>query len=144
MKDELRYEYDPQSVNEVVDSTEGTGNYIALRKVRWNPNAEFKYDIRKYFVKSDGTEVAGKGFSFMSEEGPDTLTEVMVGNGFGNTDSLVNLLMGRGEEFVTALARATQLNSQDFLRDFNMCLSEVTKEEQNKPVNAKEMLGKLL
>jgi hypothetical protein len=140
---DLNYEYDKDSINEVVDEAPGSDNYIAIRRIRWKPEAEFKLDIRKYFVKPDGSEFPGKGVSFMTEDGPHMLTECLVANGFGNTEKVVDAVSAR-DDFVTELARSTLGNKDVFLSDLNNAYSEVVNDEKNKVVDAKEMLGQLL
>lgn len=78
-KDNLHLEIDP-SLDEVFD--EGSGStFLALRKLRWSETSEFKVDIRKWYVNRDGEEVAGKGVSFLTEDGPTNLAVAMAKHG---------------------------------------------------------------
>ena len=72
------------SINEVIDELPGN-SFIALRKLRWNENATFRLDIRKWYTNSQGEEIAGKGVSFMTDEGPANLIECLLKNGYGDT-----------------------------------------------------------
>ena len=63
MPREFNLELDP-SVDKIFDETPGN-SFLAVRKLRWNQNSEFKLDIRKWFTNSNGEEIAGKGVSFM-------------------------------------------------------------------------------
>lgn len=60
---------------------------IFFRRVSWG-GRDAKPEIRKWYV--DGTsETPGKGFSFMTEEGPDELVKVMTEVGCGKTDEIL-------------------------------------------------------
>ncbi|MGL5749330.1 MAG: hypothetical protein ACRCXT_02295, partial [Paraclostridium sp.] len=69
--------------------------FLAMRKVRWSENGEFKLDLRKYYINSDGEEVVGKGLSFMTEEGPHELTKSLIDNGYGHTQDIIEGVMNR-------------------------------------------------
>ena len=86
------------SINEVID--EGTGNsFIAMRKLRWNETGTFKLDLRKWITNADGQEIAGKGFSFITEEGPENLVNALLKHGFGDTRKTLEGIQDR-EDFV--------------------------------------------
>lgn len=97
MAKEFQLELDP-SVDEVIDEVPGN-SFIALRKLRWSPNAQFRLDIRKWFTSSTGEEIAGKGVSFMTPEGPDNLIEALLKIGCGDTRKTLNGLKDR-EDFL--------------------------------------------
>lgn len=85
-------------INEVFD--EGVGSsFLAFRKIRWNENSPYKLDIRKWFTNADGTETAGKGVSFMTEQGPHELTKVLLKHGFGETRDILDSIKER-EDFL--------------------------------------------
>lgn len=110
MAKEFRLEID-DSINEVFD--EVTGNsFLALRKLRWTENGPFKLDIRKWFVNSNGEEVAGKGVSFMTEEGPDNLIEALLKHGYGDTRKTLNGIKDR-EDFNIAIKEIIMENDID-------------------------------
>lgn len=110
MAKEFKLEID-DSINEVFD--EVTGNsFLALRKLRWTENGPFKLDIRKWFVNSNGEEVAGKGVSFMTEEGPDNLIEVLLKHGYGDTRKTLNGIKDR-EDFNIAIKEIITENDID-------------------------------
>ena len=77
------------SINEVIDETPGN-RFIALRKLRWSPEAPFKLDIRNWYTNAEGEEIAGKGLSFMTEEGPANLIEALLKHGKGDTRKTLN------------------------------------------------------
>lgn len=83
MSKELQLELDP-SIDEVIDEIPGS-SFIALRKLRWNPTSSFKLDIRKWYTSNTGEEIAGKGVSFMTDQGPDNLIQALLSHGYGDT-----------------------------------------------------------
>lgn len=99
------------SINEIVD--EGAGNsYIALRKLRWNEDAPFKLDIRRWYINSNGEEIAGKGLSFITDEGPHNLTEILTRNGFGRTDVILDNIKNRQDFLYEAKRVLDELGSE--------------------------------
>ena len=84
------------SINEVFD--EGVGNsFLALRKLRWNENTPFKLDIRKWITNSNGEEIAGKGFSFITEDGPNGLVKALLKHNFGDTRDILDSIKTRDD-----------------------------------------------
>lgn len=83
MARELQLEIDP-SIDEVIDEVPGS-SFIALRKLRWSPTSSFKLDIRRWYTNNTGEEIAGKGISFMTEQGPDNLIQALLKHGYGDT-----------------------------------------------------------
>ena len=67
---------------------------LALRKIKWGDSDNVKLDLRKWYNTNDG-ETVGKGFSFLTDEGPHELTKVLVENGYGYTKDIVNALKTR-------------------------------------------------
>jgi len=80
--------------------------FLAMRKVAWfnkdkgiEPSEEkAKLDMRKWTANDNGNDIPLKGFSFLTEEGPHSLTEALVDNGYGKTPKLLNSLKKR-EDF---------------------------------------------
>lgn len=93
--------YKVGDMDEIVD--ELGSQFIALRKLAWVPKDEecespnYKLDIRKWRTNSDGEEVAGKGVSFLTDEGPHELIHVLVDNGYGDTEKILRSIMGRDD-----------------------------------------------
>lgn len=86
------------SINEVFD--EGQGNsFLAMRKLRWNESGTFKLDLRKWITNAEGEEIAGKGFSFITEEGPANLVNCLLKHGYGDTRKTLEGIQDR-EDFV--------------------------------------------
>lgn len=80
--------------------------FLAMRKVAWfnkdkgiEPSEEkAKLDMRKWTANDNGNDIPLKGFSFLTEEGPHSLTEALVDNGYGKTSKLLTSLKKR-EDF---------------------------------------------
>lgn len=108
---ELKLELD-DSINEVIDEAPGSNSFIALRKLRWREGAPFKVDLRKWFVNGDGEEIAGKGVSFMTEEGPDNLVKALLKNGYGDTLMTMEAMKDR-EDFLPCLKEVITSNNID-------------------------------
>lgn len=80
--------------------------FLAMRKVAWfnkdkgiEPSEEkAKLDMRKWTANDNGNDIPLKGFSFLTEEGPHSLTEALVDNGYGKTPKLLTSLKKR-EDF---------------------------------------------
>lgn len=71
--------------------------FLSLRKISWS-GREPKLDLRKWYIDKEGNETVGKGISFLTEEGPNELTKILVDNGFGDTNELMESLSKR-EDF---------------------------------------------
>ena len=110
MPREFNLEID-DSINEVIDETPGN-RFIALRKLRWSSEGQFKLDIRNWYTNSEGEEIAGKGVSFMTEEGPDNLIEALLKHGYGDTRKTLNGIKDR-EDFKVAVKEIIQENNID-------------------------------
>lgn len=84
------------SVDEVFD--EGVGSsFLALRRIRWNENSPYRLDIRKWFTNADGSEVAGKGVSFMTEQGPHELVKALLKHNYGETREVLDSIKDRDD-----------------------------------------------
>jgi hypothetical protein len=89
------------NLNEVFD--EKGSMFLAMRRVQWceegkEPEREkAKLELRKWRITPEGEERADKGFSFLTEDGPDELTKVLVHNGYGNTKEILKELKERSD-----------------------------------------------
>jgi len=108
---EFKLEIDNE-VDEVIDEVPGS-SFIALRKLRWSDSGSFKLDIRKWYTNSEGEEIAGKGVSFMTEEGPDNLIEALLKHGYGDTRKTLNGIKDR-EDFLPAVKEIITEKGVDF------------------------------
>ena len=99
----MAFEY---KVNPDFDFTfdEKGNTFLALRKLSWGGGKPEKLELRKWYNSADGTETPNKGFTFLTEEGPHELTKVLVEQGFGYTDDILNGLKDR-EDFKSSLSK---------------------------------------
>lgn len=89
MSREFTYSVDPD-FDYTVDEKGNT--FIALRKIDWGNKGEYKLDIRKYYASEAG-ETMSKGLSFLTDEGPDELTRVLLETGYGDDEEIANTLL---------------------------------------------------
>lgn len=94
-----QYEYDPDGVNRIID--ERGNQAIVLRKVRWQPDKEFKLDLRKCIFDADG-EKQYKGISFLTDEGPNELVKVLLEEGYGDPDEIAKIIHTRRSDIKQA------------------------------------------
>lgn len=109
--------------------------FCALRKVAWwNPDkrdeeptaADAKWELRKWRANDDGTDTANKGMTFLTEEGPHNLAEMLVDKGFGVTKKLLGSLKKRDnfKDSVEHMYDEEEINSEEFFDARNELLSE--------------------
>lgn len=89
---EVKCVIDPE-MDRIVD--ERGNSYIALRRVSWF-DKEPKLEIRKWISTEDGDR-AQHGVTFLTEDGPNDLTDALIEEGFGNTQNIIRSLSKRGE-----------------------------------------------
>lgn len=74
--------------------------YISLRFTQWvkddkdRDESKKKLELRKWTVSPEGDR-AGKGVSFLTEEGPSELAKVLVHRGYGDTKEILDELRQR-------------------------------------------------
>ena len=94
MEKEISYSYNPDGVNEVIEELSAT-SFLALREVKWSEeDTVYKTDLRRYFIKQDGTEMPGKGTAIGD---PGKLAEVLVDHLYGSTKTLISNLAKRDD-----------------------------------------------
>lgn len=87
--------------------------FIALRKIDWGNNGNYKLDLRKYYASESG-ETMSKGVSFLTDEGPDELTKVLVETGYGNDEELVNAII-ENRPYILGRIKAELDNNSDLV-----------------------------
>lgn len=94
MDKDIQYSYNADGVNEVIDELSAT-SFLALREVKWSDeDSDYKLDLRRYFIKQDGTEMPGKGTAIGN---PDTLAEALINNLYGNTKNIISSIATRDD-----------------------------------------------
>lgn len=98
---EFHYEIDPN-----FDFTiEEKGNvFLALRKIYWNGKEEAKLDLRKYISTENGERMQ-KGVSFLSEEGPNELINVLMKNDYGNPTDIADIVVDKRKDIFDAISK---------------------------------------
>ena len=116
----IKFEIKENGINELID--EGTGNSsIMLREVGWN-GRDPKLEIRKWIIDVD-KETPMRGLSFITEQGPHTLTEVLVEKGFGNTEKIITNIKDR-EDFDDSLVKVIGKKKIEKSKNTEVTISE--------------------
>lgn len=93
------FKYSFRGINRIVE--ERGNQFIRFAQIAWKGEdeecepSEIKYDLRKYTTDSDGKERMLKGVSFLSEEGPTELTHILLEEGFGKTENIIDIIKTR-------------------------------------------------
>lgn len=86
--------YKVGDIDEVVDSK--NNSVIMLRTVAWGENGTERLELRRWKVDIN-QEIALKGVSFLTEDGPHNLVNVLLEKGFGKTDEVLTVLSTRDD-----------------------------------------------
>lgn len=73
---------------------ESGDQFNALRKVAWgdSPDEKAKLEVRRWRNNPNGTVMAAKGMTFLTEEGPSELINCLLKLDYGNTkEVLINI-----------------------------------------------------
>ena len=89
MSKEFAYTTDPD-FDYTIDEKGNT--FIALRKIDWGNNGNYKLDLRKYYASESG-ETMSKGVSFLTEDGPNELTKVLIETGYGDDKEIADTII---------------------------------------------------
>lgn len=73
--------------------------YIALRKIDWGNNGEYKLDLRKYYTNSEGEERMSSGV-VLNDDAANELTNILVEQGYGDDEQLANTILNNRPEVV--------------------------------------------
>lgn len=131
MKKYLEYEVKKDGINEVIDEN---GNMVMmLREVAWQ-GKEARLELRKWIIDTE-SEKPMRGVSFMSKQGPSTLAEALIREGYGDTTILLKDLSSR-ENFEDSLIQTIGKAKVD-----NTKSKEYTIEEEDYFIPNKENLG---
>lgn len=139
MDKDISYSYNPEGINEIVEELSAT-SFIALREVRWSEDADYKTDIRRYFIKPDGSEMPGKGTAIGD---PGKLAEVLVDHMYGQTKTIIGSMYQR-DDFVSAMGQHFADYSDDEYEGFKSDLdSERGKAIIDRGMNTDEFMETL-
>lgn len=99
---------------------EEQGNqFNALRKVAWGDSGDekAKLEVRRWRNNPDGTEMAAKGMTFLTEEGPNELTNCLLRLGYGNTKEVICIIKDRSDfrkSINSSLGKEDELYDESF------------------------------
>ena len=98
---DFRYEID-KNFDYTIEEKGNT--FIALRKIKWGDRDEFRLDLRKYISTEEG-ERMGKGLSFITDEGPSELINVLLDNNYGDPDIIGNTIVKKRKDILDSIMR---------------------------------------
>jgi len=107
--DPKEFKYSFRGIDKIIE--EKGNQFIRFAQIAWVGDDEevtedqIKYDLRKYTSDSEGNERMLKGVSFFSENGVNELTNVLVEEGFGDTERIVTSLKNR-DDFIDSVKKA--------------------------------------
>jgi hypothetical protein len=82
---------------------EEKGNEIlALRKIKWGEREKINLDLRRWYTNESGESI-GKGTSFMTDNGPGELINVLIQEGYGETPEILKNLAPR-KDFMPSIS----------------------------------------
>lgn len=109
--------------------------YISARNIAWynastskeEPDeSKARFEIRKWKVTEDGKDLAQKGVTFLTEDGPHELTHTLVNNGFGKTKDILLSLKTRDDfkDAVEHMYDGDDIDSSEFFDARTTLLSD--------------------
>lgn len=93
-KREIRYALVEDGIDEVFDERGNT--ILKMAEVSWNDRPG-KLELRKWMINSAGELQPNKGFSFLTEDGPNDLVHCMLKHGYGDNKTIKEIMESRGE-----------------------------------------------
>ena len=79
--------------------------FLSLRKIYWGSvddpekidKSKIKLDMRRWHTNADGEENVGKGLSFLTDQGANNLTRILVENNYGKTKEILHAMKDRDD-----------------------------------------------
>lgn len=117
----LNFDIKEDGINECID--EKGSMAVMLREVAWN-GKEHKLELRKWVIDVD-KETPMRGTSFLTENGPHNLTEILAKNGYGKTENILKNIKDRddfeeslvfviGKEKVVKAKNSVSIKKEDY------------------------------
>lgn len=97
---EFNYETDDNKESYIIE--EKGNSYTQLAYERWNEDNQFRLALRKFYSSAKG-ETAGKGVTFMTEEGPSELINALLKEGYGNPDDIANICVQNRPDIIGSI-----------------------------------------
>lgn len=105
---------------------EKANNFVALRKIKWANQKEFKLDIRKYRATESG-EVMLKGCS-LTENGANELTKILIEQGYGKDkeiyDAIINNRQSITSRFIETIQNSSDKEIEEHLNEYPIAEDE--------------------
>lgn len=118
-KGPVEYKIKEDGINELIDEK---GNMtVMLREVAWG-GRDYHLEIRKWIIDID-KEQPMKGVTFITDEGPNNLVEVMVDKGYGNTEKIITNIKER-PDFMDSLTRVIGQKTVDTAKKTKVTITE--------------------
>ena len=106
---EFNYETDENKESYIIE--EKGNSYTQLAYERWNEDSQFRLALRKFYSSAKG-ETAGKGVTFMTEEGPSELINALLKEGYGNPDDIANICVQNRPDIIGSIVYNFGHNSE--------------------------------
>ena len=106
---EFNYETDENKESYIIE--EKGNSYTQLAYERWNEDSDFKLALRKFYSSAKG-ETAGKGVTFMTEEGPSELINALLKEGYGNPDDIAKVCIEDRPDIIGSIVYNHSHNSE--------------------------------
>ena len=125
-KKNSEFKYSIRGINRIVE--ERGNQFIRFAQIAWAdqdedvPPEKIKYDLRKYISMPNGEEKMLKGISFLTPEGPNELSHILLEEGFGDTCKVLSIVQKR-KDFSKAIDQLTSnKQSSEDICDLNKLL----------------------
>lgn len=106
---EFNYQTDDTKENYIIE--EKGNSYTQLAYERWNEDNQFKLALRKFYSSAKG-ETAGKGVTFMTEDGPSELINALLKEGYGIPDDIAKICVEDRPDIIGAIVYNHGHNSE--------------------------------
>ena len=106
---EFNYETDENKESYIIE--EKGNSYTQLAYERWNEDSDFKLALRKFYSSAKG-ETAGKGVTFMTEEGPSDLINALLKEGYGYPEEIAKICVENRPDIIGAIVYNHGHNSE--------------------------------
>lgn len=108
---EFKFNINLDGIDEIFD--ECGNSLLKISEISWNDRA-YKVELRKWVMDSSGELKANKGFSFLTDEGPNNLTHILLEKGYGD-NKIKEIMESRGVQLdIPVEEKETKEDSQDF------------------------------
>ena len=106
---EFNYETDENKESYIIE--EKGNSYTQLAYERWNEDSQFRLALRKFYSSAKG-ETAGKGVTFMTEEGPSDLINALLKEGYGYPEEIAKICVENRPDIIGAIVYNHGYNSE--------------------------------